>query len=111
MIQKRALRSIYPGVSYNDIDKLPTLASRSDELCKMYFNKMKQSIHKLNHLLPNARDVPYSLRSSNVYPLVKARTHRYKNSLIRGAWLIVKVNSSRIIYVFLFQIIVYLNYF
>ena len=58
--------------------KLPTLSTRRNDLCKKYVKGMKQSKHKLNHLLPETRDVPY-LRSVNKYPLVKANTNRYKN--------------------------------
>ena len=42
MIQKRALRSIYPGMHYNDILlllKLPRLKERRDGLCKTYFDR------------------------------------------------------------------------
>ena len=61
---------------------LPTLSARRKELCKKYFNEMKKSDHKLNHLLPAVREVPYSLRASVTYPVIKARTDRYKNSFI-----------------------------
>ena len=89
-VQKRALKSIYPAYTYEEIlktVKLPTLSTRRDDLCKKYFNGMKPSKHKLNHLLPETRDVPYLLRSVNKYPLVKlkANTNRYKNSFIPWA--------------------------
>ena len=38
--------------------------------------------HKLHHLLPDVRNVSYLLRSRTEYPLVRARTNRYMNSLI-----------------------------
>ena len=85
MVQKRALKSIYPGSTYVEVlvkVNLPTLSARRKELCKKYFNEMKKSDHKLNHLLPAVREVPYSLRASNTYPLIKARTDRYTNSFI-----------------------------
>ena len=85
IVQKRALRSIYPGISYNAIlqnIKLPTLAARRKELCLIYFNNMKRSSHRLNHLLPPTRDVPYSLRSQTLYPRANAHTNRYNNSFI-----------------------------
>ena len=47
-IQKRALRSIYPGMHYNDILmllKLPRLKERRDGLCKTYFDRLKSNIH------------------------------------------------------------------
>ena len=85
MVQKRALKSIYPGSTYVEVlvkGNLPTLSARRKELCRRYFNEMKKSDHKLTHLLPAVREVPYSLRASNTYPLIKARTDRYTNSFI-----------------------------
>jgi hypothetical protein len=85
MIQKRAMRTIYPGMSYVDILKhvdIAPLSSRREELCKKYFNEMKREDHKLHHLLPAARNMKYNLRSSHKYPLPKCRTSRYKNSFI-----------------------------
>ena len=85
MVQKRALKSIYPGSTYVEVlvkGNLPTLFARRKELCRRYFNEMKRSDHKLNHLVPAVREVPYSLRASNTYPLIKARTDRYTNSFI-----------------------------
>ncbi len=64
MIHKRALKCVYPGQSYSAIllqTKLPTLHERRDKLCKSYFTRMKREGHKLNHLLPAARDQPYPL--------------------------------------------------
>ena len=85
VIQKRALKSIFPGLSYVtilDMVKLPKLLDRREELCRKYFTNMQMSSHKLNHLLPDIRNVPYSLRSANKYPLAHARTSRFNNSLI-----------------------------
>ena len=42
MIQKRVLRSIYPGLHYDDILVLVSLQSlkkRRDDICKAYFNR------------------------------------------------------------------------
>ena len=55
MIQKRALRSIFPGESYHVIlnrTGLCTLKERKYVLCKKYFRNMQMNSHKLNHLLP-----------------------------------------------------------
>ena len=85
MIQKRALRSIYPGMHYNDILmllKLPRLKERRDGLCKTYFDRLKSNIHKLHHLLPERRDVSYPLRNQNAYPVPLTRTERFRKSLI-----------------------------
>ena len=85
MIQKRVLRSIHPGLHYDDILVLVGLQSmkkRRDNICKAYFNRLKRNTHKLNHLIPERRDVHYSLRNANVYPIPVTRTYRYKNSIV-----------------------------
>ncbi len=59
VVQKRALECVYPAQSYSAIlhqTKLPTLHERRDELCRSYLTRMKREGHKLNHLLPVARD-------------------------------------------------------
>ena len=84
-IPTRAMKSIYPGQSYADVLQcmgLPTLNERRELLCKLYFNKIKISSHKLNHLLPEIRNIEYDIRQCNVYPLPRTRTNRYRNSLI-----------------------------
>ncbi len=84
-VQKRAMRTIYPGFSYTDtleILNIAPLATRRVELCTKYFNDMKRDGHKLNHLLPDERTVPYNLRTSNVYPVIKTRTSRYQKSFL-----------------------------
>ena len=84
-IQKRAMRTIFPGMDYDDILaslNVQTLADRRHDICVNYFNKMKNPNHKLHHLLPDVRNVSYLLRSRTEYPLVRARTNRHMNSLI-----------------------------
>ena len=83
--KKRALQCVYPGQSYSAIlvqTKFPTLHERRDELCRSYFTRMKREGHKLNHLLPAARDQQYSLRHDRPYPSIKTRTDRFHNALI-----------------------------
>ena len=85
MIQKRAVRAIFPGMSYVDIlnhINLSTLKERRDYLCKKYFINMQARSHKVNCLLPKKRLVDYNLRHGNMYPLTVTRTNRFKNSLI-----------------------------
>ena len=46
IIQKRCLKTIFPGYPYGNIlqmANLPTLHRRRDELCRAYFAKMKRS--------------------------------------------------------------------
>ena len=61
-IQRRCLRTIFPGHSYDEarsISNLPTLFERRPKLCQSYFRKMHNADHKLNKLLPNQRNIPY----------------------------------------------------
>ena len=83
IIQKRCLKTIFPGYQYEHILQmvnLPTLHRRRDELCRVYFAKMKSSDHKQNALVPNDRSVPYALRLCNKLPIPRAKTNRYRNS-------------------------------
>ena len=85
MIQKRVVRAIFPGMSYDDIlthINLSTLKDRRDYLCKKYFINMQARSHKVNCLLPEKRHFDHDLRRGNMYPLPVTRTNRYKNSLI-----------------------------
>ena len=55
MIKKRAVKALFPGMSYVDIlnhINLSTLKERRDYLCKKYFINMQASSHKVNCLLP-----------------------------------------------------------
>ena len=54
MVQKRAVKAIFLGMSYVDIlnhNNLTTLKERRDYLCKKYFINMPTSSHKVNCLL------------------------------------------------------------
>ena len=85
-IEMILLRSIHPGLHYDDILVLVGLQSlkkrRDNIICKAYFNRLKFNTHILNHLIPERRDVHYSLRNANVYPIPVTRTDRYKNSIV-----------------------------
>ena len=63
------MKSIFPGISYNDIlndTGLRTLKERRNVLCMKYFAGIQGSAHKLNGL----RKVDYDLRPGfNRYPL------------------------------------------
>ena len=85
IIQKRCLKIIFPGFTYEDILQMvniPTLHDRRNAICKAYFGRMRRGDHKLNKLLPDTRMVSYALRSFNELPVPMAKTNRYKNSLI-----------------------------
>ena len=84
-VQKRALKCIYPGNEYADIlclTNLPCLKERRDSLCKKYFQKLMETTHRLNYLLPCQRCNKYDVRRFNKYPLPEIRTNIYRNSLI-----------------------------
>ena len=71
MIQKIAVRAIFPGMSYVDIlyhNNLSTFKERHDYLCKKYFINMQAGSHKVNCLLPEKRHVDYDRRRSNMAP-------------------------------------------
>ena len=58
-IQRRALRIIYPHLSYRQASEtthLPTLSLRRDNLFKSHFNKLMNPNHKLHYLLPEKRN-------------------------------------------------------
>ena len=79
MIQKRALRSIFPGESYHVIlnrTGLCTLKERKDVLCKKYFRNMQMNSHKLNHLLPRNSDVGYDTWARSMYVLTTNSPNR-----------------------------------
>ena len=61
---------------------MPTLFDRREELCKKYFTGLKRQDHKLHHLLPPSRNVPYPLRDAAPLVLPKIKTQRYFNSLV-----------------------------
>ena len=80
MIQKRVLRSIYPGLHYDEILVLVGLQSLKNR--RDNFNRLKCNTHRLNHLIPERRNVHYTLRNANVYPIPVTRTDRYKNVIV-----------------------------
>ncbi len=68
VVQKRAIRctSIYPGKTCNEIldrTNLPTLVQWRSKISKKYFHKIEKDNHKLYHMLPHLRPVPYNMRT------------------------------------------------
>ena len=62
LIQTRALKSIFPGKSYNDILNdigLRTLREIREVMCMKYFTEIQGSAHKLNCLLSALRNIEY----------------------------------------------------
>ncbi len=59
-IQKRALRIISPGETYEDacvVLSLSILKERRDTPCKSFFNDMLNPNHRLHHMLPDKRQL------------------------------------------------------
>ena len=85
MIQKKALKSIFPNKGYDDILNgigMCTLRERRNVICAQYFKNMQGNSHKVHHLLPEERCIHYDMRRENKYPLTQNRTNRYGKSLI-----------------------------
>ena len=86
-IQRRALRIVYPQMSYKDSIKqlnLPTLYDRRELLCETFF-KNKNATRpnsKLSNLLPVPAPKNYNLRKQRRLPFFKCRTNTFKNSFI-----------------------------
>jgi hypothetical protein len=84
MIQKRALKVVFPELSYSEAllkTNIPTLSDRRRERCETFFNNMSNPTHKLHNLLPKRTNLPH-LRSNRKYMLPRVRTNRLKNSPI-----------------------------
>ena len=61
---------------------IPTLKERRTLLCRTLFENIQNSEHRLNHLLPVARNNDYNLRRILKYELPKCSTNRYKNTFV-----------------------------
>ena len=69
VIQKRALKCIFPGLGYAEIFRrvnLDTLNVRRDSISQKHFDNIKVGIHILNYLLPDKRHIEYNIRQSKL---------------------------------------------
>ena len=85
-LQKRALRIIYPDLSYNEalnaLD-LTTLFERRQILNDRLFKEIvEDSSHKLNNLLPSRNSCTANLRKRRLFQLPICKTNRFKNTFI-----------------------------
>ena len=84
-LQKRALRIIYPGMSYNqalEFSGLPTLFKRREEISSKLFNEVVGDPgHTLHKLFPPKNPSNYSLRRNQDFALPSCKTDRCKNFL------------------------------
>ena len=84
-VQKRALRILFPALSYRDAvvaANSTRLNVRRDELCKKVWDGICVPGSRLHHLIPPKRADchAYELRNKNHVPLFKCRTERFKKS-------------------------------
>ena len=88
-IQKRALRIIYPSLTYEDAlvhSSLKTLVARRKDLCKSFMHKLRSNNINVNNnpvaqLINTQSQVPehnYQLRNQPTNPPF-TRTNRFKN--------------------------------
>ena len=84
-IQQRALKIIFPDLSYRaalEESGLPTLCDHCESLCRQFFQVMLQPGHRLHHLLPERRHMSYRLRNNSMLPPLHATHERFKRTLI-----------------------------
>ena len=84
-VQKRALRILFPALSYKDAivaANSTRLNVRRDELCKKVWDGICVPGSRLYHLIPPKRADchVYELRNKNHVSLFKCRTERFKKS-------------------------------
>ena len=85
-LQKRALRIIYPGLSYSDAlgqYGLCTLFERREALTLKLFDEITTNPqHRLHKLLPARNNCDYSLRNSSKFVRPLCKTVRCKKSFV-----------------------------
>jgi hypothetical protein len=84
-IQRRALKIIYPDLSYKDgLNELnlPTLVDRRVSLCKRFYENNFGTSSKTSDLLPRKNSYSYNLRNARNIPLFKTRTSRFYDSFL-----------------------------
>ena len=82
-IQRRALKLIY-GRDNHEMNMLPSLADRREDLAKRFFNSLLNPTNCLHYLLPPKRDINVisKLRHVKLFACPTTRTERFKNSTI-----------------------------
>jgi hypothetical protein len=85
-VQKRCIKRIFPGVSYEEglkLAKLESLCDRRSEACKkLFLQAYSDTSHKLHNLIPKENSCQYSLRRSRKLLVPRTRTDRFKNSFV-----------------------------
>ncbi len=84
-IQKWAVNILKPNMKYTEpltLFKATTLHERRTQLCRRFFQGILNPKHKLHYLLGDAKNVSIELRKPKIFPRPKAKTNRFKNSLV-----------------------------
>ena len=84
-IQRRAIRIIYPHLSYSQGLQelnLPTLFDRRQSLCRSFYKSNLASTSKIEDLIPKPVSHKYNFRRARSLPLFKGRTKRFCNSFV-----------------------------
>ena len=87
-IQKRALRIIFPSLTYDQAmltANLPSLHDRRSTLCNRLFHHMLDQRHKLNSLVPPHRVNECNLRQNRPFKVPVCRTDRFHKSFVPSA--------------------------
>ena len=83
-LQKRALRIIFPFISYTEalqVSNLTTAYSRRQSLTQRLFKKIaNDKNHSLHHLLPKTNNSSVSLRRRHKFTLPFCKTKRFQSS-------------------------------
>ena len=84
-VQRRAMRIIFPGVSYEiSLERcgLSTLSARRAVLCDRLFDILSLPSHKLNYMLPGKHNATYNTRHKRTFILPRMHIDRYRKSFI-----------------------------
>ena len=84
-IQRRAIRIIYPHLSYSQGLQelnLPTLFDRRQSLCRSFYKSNLASNSKIKDLIPKPVGHKYNFRRARSLPLFKGRMKRFCNSCV-----------------------------
>ena len=84
-IQRRAIRIIYPHLSYSQGLQelnLSTLFDRRQSLCRSFYKSNLASNSKIKDLIPKPVGHKYNFRRPRSLPLFKGRTKRFCNSFV-----------------------------
>ena len=86
ILQKRALRIIFPHLSYQNAMReadIETLYDRRESLTRDFFNKIIQdSSHKLHTLLPDKNQTNVNLRVKRMFKDSVCKTDRFRKSFL-----------------------------